>query len=62
MDVQDGGRDRMKMAWFCIFCELCTTVGILYALVRGAGLREVLGGVLLLLLAVLLYIRAKERI
>lgn len=52
----------MKMAWFCIFLELCTTAGILYALVRGAGLREILGGVLLLLLAVLLYIRAKERI
>lgn len=49
----------MKIGIVCMICEFFTVVGILYALVCGAQLQEILAGVLLMLLFSLVFIQVK---
>lgn len=50
----------MKMGIICMSCEFFSVVGILYALVCGVGLQEILACVLLMFLVSLLLVRAAE--
>lgn len=51
----------MKIGIICISCEFFSVAGILYALVCGAGLQEILVFVLLMFLAGLLLVRTGGR-
>lgn len=51
----------MKIGIICISCEFFSVVGILYALVCGVGLQEILVFVLLMFLAGLLLVRTGGR-
>ena len=51
----------MKIGIICIICEFFTVAGILYALVCGAKLQEILAGVLLMLFVSLLVVRAGNK-
>ncbi len=51
----------MKIGIICIICEFFSVAGILYALVCGAKLQEILAGVLLMLFVSLLVVRAGNK-
>ena len=51
----------MKTALICIFCEMCTIAGMIFAFACGAELPEILAGILVMLAVSLLLRRVKDK-
>ncbi len=51
----------MKIGIVCMICEFFTVAGILYALVCGVQLQEILAGVLLMLLVSFVLVLADSK-
>lgn len=51
----------IKTAAICIFCEMSTIAGMIFAFACGAGLSKILAGILVMLAVSLLLMRVKDK-